>query len=126
MIIQPTNFSRSLLKTSLPTRESTGTPYVMSSANILSIASSPVSKSLMRTLKTTGLKMDIYRTPLMTGYEPEVISLIVTLQAHPVCLSPMFLSSWTFVQRDTVRNSIESFVKIQIDTAMGFTWSLGG
>lgn len=98
----------------------------MSSANILSIASSPVSKSLMRTLKTTGLKMDIYRTPLMTGYEPEVISLIVTLQAHPVCLSPMFLSSWTFVQRDTVRNSIESFVKIQIDTAMGFTWSLGG
>ncbi|KAK4831737.1 LOW QUALITY PROTEIN: hypothetical protein QYF61_018867 [Mycteria americana] len=72
VIAQLTSLSRSLCKVSLPSRESTAPPSLVSSANLLNVHLIPASTSFIKTLKSTGPKTEPWGTPLVTGCEPDV------------------------------------------------------
>lgn len=65
-----------------PRGESAAPPNLVSFANLLSIPSSPASKSFLKTLKKIGPKMEPYGTPLLTGCQSDVSPF--TLWAQPV------------------------------------------
>ncbi|KAL9864163.1 uncharacterized protein GJ701_002013 [Geothlypis trichas] len=56
---------RLLWRTSLPLRDSTAPPSLVSSVNLTSIPSSPVFKLLVKILKSTGLRVEPCGTPLV-------------------------------------------------------------
>ena len=58
---------RALWMASLPFVLSTATLSLVSSANTLKIHSDPLPKSMIKMLKNTGSKMELWRTPHMTG-----------------------------------------------------------
>jgi len=63
----------------LPSRESAGSPNLLLFANLLSTASSPVSKSFMKTLKRTGPQVEHYGTPSVAGHQPDETLFTITL-----------------------------------------------
>ncbi|KAK4806181.1 hypothetical protein QYF61_001104 [Mycteria americana] len=69
---QLSSLSRSLCKASLPSRESTAPPSLVSSANLLNVHLIPAPRSFMKTLKRTGPKIEPWGTPLLTGRQPDV------------------------------------------------------
>ncbi|KAJ7404590.1 hypothetical protein BTVI_71900 [Pitangus sulphuratus] len=111
--------------------ESIVPPSFMSSANLLSIPSSPVSKSFMKMFKSTGSKMEHCGTPLVTSHQsgdPDrcpVHYYPLCLTHEPIAYPPhdvfIKLCAGNFVQRDLVRDSIESFTEILKDC---FNWLL--
>jgi len=69
---QPNKLRRPLCKASVPLSEPTALPNLVPSASLLTVRSSPASRSFIKTVKGTGLKMEPWGTPLVTGYQPNV------------------------------------------------------
>ncbi|KAK4807110.1 hypothetical protein QYF61_018451 [Mycteria americana] len=57
---------------SLPLRESTAPPNLVSLANLLNVHSTPASRSFIKALKSTGPKTEPWGTPLVTGCQPDL------------------------------------------------------
>lgn len=73
----------SLCRASLPSKVLTAPPNLVLLVNLLSRSLSPTSKSLMKTLKRTGPRMEP-GTPLVTGCQHDVTPFTVTLCIRPV------------------------------------------
>ncbi|KAJ7425716.1 hypothetical protein WISP_22250 [Willisornis vidua] len=119
VIAQSYNLLRSLCRASLPSRESRAPPSFVSSANLLSIPFSPLSKSFMM-LESTGPKMEPCGTPLVTGHQSDVTPngyhpLCSTHEpiAHPPEDEFIQLCDGHLVQKDPVRDRIKSFSETQ-------------
>lgn len=54
-------------------------PNLVLSTNLLNMTSSLLTKSFMKILKRTGLKMKLWGTPLVTGHQLDVTSFTLTL-----------------------------------------------
>ncbi|KAJ7411591.1 hypothetical protein WISP_102183 [Willisornis vidua] len=91
------------------------------SEDLLSIPSSPASKSLMKMMKRPGPKIEPCGTPLVTGNQPDVTSFTITLCARPMnqllthCMMCLSSCAGHFVQKDPMRDSIESFIETKKD-----------
>ena len=81
---QLSNLCISLCKDSLPSMESTAPPSLVSSANLLKVHSTPVPRSFMKTLKSTGPKTDPWGIPLVTGCKPDITPFTIILWAQPI------------------------------------------
>lgn len=81
--VQPSKLSWSLCKATLPSRESTPSGNFLLSANLLSVPSNAISKSLMKTVKRTGPKMETSGN-LLAGWQPGVTPFSITIWAWPV------------------------------------------
>lgn len=64
--------------------ESTVSPSFLSSMKLLSIPSTPASKSFLKMFKSTGPRTKPYRTPLVPGRQSYVTPFTVTFYAPPV------------------------------------------
>ena len=79
VIAQPPDLPRSLCKVSLPPRQLTAPHNLVLPIDLLNTPSSPISKSLIKTLKRTRHKMDPQGSSLVTGCQPDVTTFPVTL-----------------------------------------------
>ncbi|KAJ7399560.1 hypothetical protein BTVI_113940 [Pitangus sulphuratus] len=72
-------------------------------------------------LKSAGPKTELCRNPLVTERQPDVTQFTITLcatcepVAHPPCNRVIELCAGDFVQKDAVRDSIQSFDEVQKD-----------
>ena len=87
MIAQTSCLPRSICSASLPSGEVSSSQFRI--LYKFSTHSSPVFWSFMKTLKRTVLKMEFWRTPLLTGHQLDVTPFTTTLWVQPV--SQLFL-----------------------------------
>ncbi|KAM9656072.1 uncharacterized protein ACIBXB_008597 [Morphnus guianensis] len=87
----PSSLSRSLCRAFLPSSRSTLPPNLVSSANLLTVHSIPLSKSLIKTLNRMGPNTEPWGTPLVTCHQLDLTPFAATLWACP--------SSQFFTQR---------------------------
>ena len=111
---------------SITLRELMVPPNWVSSVNLLCIHSSPVSKSLMKTLKRNCPKIEHQGTPLVTDRQPDVNPFTITFCqpiVHLLYYVFVYLCAGHFVQKDTVRDSSKSFSELQKDCIYWLPWS---
>lgn len=126
MIAQPSNLTRALYKAS---NELTAPPSSLLAANLLSVSSSPVSKSLVKA-KRTGPKIKPSWAPVVTSCQQSVtlftyspLSLTCPPLVHPLhcfCLAVR----WIFCPQEYLWETILKAL-LKSDTIMpaGFLWS---
>lgn len=76
-ITQCSSLPRSLCDASRPSRESTASPGLVSSAGLM--YSTPASRKLIKMLSRNGPKIEPWRTLLGTSHQPDVAPLTTTL-----------------------------------------------
>lgn len=85
-------------KASLPLRQSAASPSLVSPADSLSIASSAAPKSLIKTLKRTGPKVEPCGTLPVIGHQPDVTPFPIPLCQPVVHPSHCFCQAVCFDQ----------------------------
>ena len=110
---QSLNLSRSLYKASLPSRQSMDPPNSVSLASLLCMQSTPVSRTLIKTLKRISPQTERCGTPARCySTYCNYLSLILPPVVHSSYCVHTQLYAEHFVQKDTVRDSIKSITKV--------------